>query len=368
MRRFLIDSGGTSDDVLALLIAAKSPDVEVVAVTAVAGCARVGQAAENLLYGLEMAGASRVVVYQGCERPLLRPHAPLEAMHGRNGLGTHHHPRVKQRPESAHAVDAILSLCRHYRKELEIVCLGPLTNLAAALIQLPGLAEMPGQVYIYGGSTDGGNVTPAAEFNFHADPEAAALVLDSGLPITLVGWDQARQHMGMREGDIHRIRKGGNRECRFFIEATRTLADYCRRVLRLRGSTLGAVLTIAAALDPAVVRESVRVRADVETRGDITRGAVVFDPAGLWKRPANVQRVRDVDGERVRQMLFGALGSPPVPAALPEEAPVVDSEPGSASQPPTSEQATTERVSQEAGGEPPPAPDATPDRPASTQE
>jgi purine nucleosidase len=247
------------------------------------------------------------------------------------------------------------------------VCLGPLTNLAAALIQLPGLAEMPGQVYIYGGSADGGNVTASAEFNFHTDPEAAALVLDSGLPITLVGWDQARQQMAMREGDIHRIRQGGTRECRFFMESTRTFADYCRRTLRLRGSALGAVLTMATALDPSVVREAVRVRADVETRGELTRGEVVFDAVGISRRPANVQRVRDADGERVRQMLFAALGAPPAGAARPEEEPAAEGEPASASQPSTTEPEASEPVPEEAAGEPVSVSDAPSGVPESTQ-
>lgn len=317
MRRFLVDGDGTTEDVVAVWMAAKRPDVEVVAVTTVAGCVRVQQATENMLYGLELGGLARVPVYAGCERPLVRPHSPFDAFFGRSGLGTHTAAKPKGRAESAHAVDAILSLCRHYRKDLELVCLGPLTNLAAALIQAPRLAEMPAQVYVYGGSGQGGNVTACAEYNFYADPEAAALVLDSGLPITLFGWDLARQHLWMRDADIHRIRQGGTRECRFFLEGTRTLADYARRILRQRGSDLGAVLATAAALDPAVIRDVARVRADVETRGELTRGQLVLDPLGISRRPPNVRWVRDVDGDRAREALFTALGAPPVPEPVP---------------------------------------------------
>ncbi|MFN3285513.1 MAG: nucleoside hydrolase [bacterium] len=317
MRRFLVDGDGTTEDVVAVWMAAKRPDVEVVGVTTVAGCVRVQQATENMLYGLELAGLTRVPVYAGCERPLVRPHTPFDAFFGRSGLGTHAAAKPKGRAESAHAVDVILSLCRHYRKDLELVCLGPLTNLAAALIQAPRLAEMPAQVYVYGGSGQGGNVTACAEYNFYADPEAAALVLDSGLPITLFGWDLARQHLWMRDVDIHRIRQGGTRECRFFLEGTRTLADYARRILRQRGSDLGAVLATAAALDPAVIRDVARVRADVETRGELTRGQLVLDPLGISRRPPNVRWVRDVDGDRAREALFTALGAPPVPEPVP---------------------------------------------------
>jgi purine nucleosidase len=321
MRRLVVDGDGTTEDVVALWMAAKQPDVEVVAVTTVAGCVRVQQATENVLYGLELAGLSRIPVYAGCERPLVRPYTPFEGFFGRGGLGAHTPAKPKGRAESAHAVDALLSLCRHYRKELELVCLGPLTNLAAALIQSPRLAEMPSQVYVYGGSAQGGNVTAAAEYNFYADPEAAALVLDSGLPVTLVGWDLARQQLSMRDVDIHRIRQGGTRECRFFLEGTRTLADYCRRTLRQRGSDLGAVLTMAAALQPEVVRDVVRVRADVETRGELTRGQLVLDPLGLSRKPPNVRWVRDADGERARELLFGALGAPPVAEGEPQVPP-----------------------------------------------
>jgi len=325
MRRLLVDGDGTTEDVVALWMAAKQPDVEVVAVTTVAGCVRAQQATENVLYGLELAGLSRIPVYAGCERPLVRPYAPFEGFFGRGGLGTHTAAKPKGRAESAHAVDALLSLCRHYRKELELVFLGPLTNLAAALIQSPRLAEMPSQVYVYGGSAQGGNVTAAAEYNFYADPEAAALVLDSGLPVTLVGWDLARQQLCMRDVDIHRIRQGGTRECRFFLEGTRTLADYCRRALRQRGSDLGAVLTVAVALQPEVVREVVRVRADVETRGELTRGQLVLDVLGLSRRPPNVRWVREGDGERARELLFAALGAPPVAEGEPP-VPVVTEE------------------------------------------
>jgi len=331
MRRLLVDGDGTTEDVVAVWMAAKQPDVEVVGVTTVAGCVRVQQATENILYGLELAGLTRVPVYAGCERPLVRPHTPFDGFFGRSGLGTHTAAKPKGRAESAHAVDAILSLCRHYRKDLELVCLGPLTNLAAALIQAPRLAEMPGQVYVYGGSGQGGNITACAEYNFYADPEAAALVLDSGLPITLFGWDLARQHLWMRDVDIHRIRQGGTRECRFFLEGTRTLADYARRVLRQRGSDLGAVLAMAAALDPAVIRDVARLRADVETRGELTRGQLVLDPLGISRRPPNVRWVRDVDGERAREALFTALGAPPVLEPVPPAAgdePAEEVEPG----------------------------------------
>jgi len=321
MRRLLIDSDGTADDLLAILLASHTPDVDVVAITSVAGAVRTTQATENLLYGLELAGLERVAVYTGCERPIIRPPVPFEAMYGRTGLGTLTPPRAKSRPESAHAVDAILSLVRHYRKEMDIVCLGPLTNLAAALIQSPKLAELPGHVYVYGGAIQSGNLTPAAEYHFYADPEAAALVLHSGLPLTLVTWDAARTSLAMQPQDIQRIRAGGTRECKFFMDATRSMAEYCRRTLRLAGSVPGAVVAMAVALDPSVVRQEERVWADVESRGEITRGALVVDPIGLARRPANVRLVRACDGERIREILFTALGAPPFEAPPEEPAP-----------------------------------------------
>ncbi|MCS7172863.1 MAG: nucleoside hydrolase [Armatimonadetes bacterium] len=336
MRRLLVDSDGTADDLLALLIAARIPEVDVVAITAVGGAVRVSQAAENLLYGSELAGLHRTAVYSGCEGPLVRPPTPFEAMYGRTGLGTFTPPKPKGRPEGPHAVDAILSLARHYRRDLHVVCLGPLTNLAAALIQSPRLGDALGQVYVYGGALQDGNITPAAEYNFYADPEAAALVLRSGLPLTLVPWDTARAALAMRPQDIHRIRASGTREGRFFLEATRSMAEYCRRTLRLPGSVLGAVVAMVVAVDPAVVREEVQIRVDVEARGELTRGALVSDPAGLSRQPANVRLVRACDGDRIREHLFSAMGAPPVPEAgeeLPAEAVEPSSEPSTDSSP-----------------------------------
>lgn len=334
MRRLLVDGDGTTEDVVAVWMAAKQPDVEVVGVTTVAGCVRVQQATENILYGLELAGLTRVPVYAGCERPLLHPHTPFEGFFGRTGLGAHTPGKPKTRAESTHAVDAILSLARHYRRELEVVCLGPLTNLAAAVIQQPRLGDLVGHVYVYGGAAQAGNVTPVAEYNFYADPEAAQLVLDSGLPLTLVGWDVARQHLTMRDVDIQRVRHGGTRECRFFLDGTRTLADYCRRTLRQRGSTLGAVLTMAVALSATVVRDATRLRADVERRGEWTRGQLVLDPLGLLRKPFNVRWVREADGELARERLFAALGAAPLAGvATEEEQPPAEDAAGEAGEP-----------------------------------
>ncbi len=322
MRRLLIDSDGTADDLVGLLVAARSPEVDVVAVTSVAGAVRVSQATENLLYGMDLAGLVRVGLYAGCERPLVRPLTTFEAMYGRTGLGSLTPPKPKGRAESAHAVDAILSLCRHYGKELDIVCLGPLTNLAVALMQAPKLGATLGRVYVYGGGMEGGNVTAAAEYNFYADPEAAALVLTSGLSITLISWDVARATLVMQPQDIHRIRAANTRESKFFLDSTRSMAEYCRRTLRLAGSVLGAVVAVCAAVDPTVVREEVQVRVDVETQGELTRGATVPDPLRLSQENPNVRLVRACDGERVQERLFRALGVPAVevPVAVEEAA------------------------------------------------
>jgi len=343
LRRFLLDSDGTADDALAIMMAARHPNVEIVAATAVAGCVRVWQAAENVLHALELGGAAGAAVYVGCEKPLVRPHVSFEVIYGRSGLGNHNYGRARQRPDAAHAIDAITSLAKHYRGELEIVCLGPLTNLAAALVRTPKLAEWPKQVTIYGGSAEGGNVTPAAEYNFHADPEAAEIVLDSGLPIVLVGWDQSRAAMVISDGDIHRIRASGTKECRFFMESTRPLADYCRRTLRLRGSDLGAVLATAIAIEPGVATDETRVRVDVEARGEVTRGSVVLDPVGLSRRAANVRLVRAADADRARAMLFDTLRIDGAASVAPPASPADEA----ASEGPPSDQGPSEGISTE---------------------
>ncbi len=190
-RKLLIDTDTASDDAVALIMALRSPEVSVLAITTVAGNVDIEQATQNALYTAELCG-STVPVFIGAAAPLTRPLEDAVWFHGRDGLGDHGYKPAARTAAAGFAVDAIVRTVEA-NPGIEIITLGPLTNLALALRQWPQLAANVSRCVVMGGAPCcEGNVTPAAEFNFWVDPEAARVVLRSQLPIELVGWQLSR--------------------------------------------------------------------------------------------------------------------------------------------------------------------------------
>src|SRR6201993_2633982 len=182
----------------------RAPDVQVVAITTVAGNVPVEQSTRNALYVVELCGA-QVPVYAGADKPLLRPYQNATWFHGADGLGEHGYPAPHRAAEPLHAVDAIIQTVEA-NPGLVIVTLAPLTNLALALAKKPSIATQVARCVIMGGAPAcEGNVTPAAEYNIWVDPEAARMVMRSGIPIELVGWPLSRRDAGVHEDDTARI-------------------------------------------------------------------------------------------------------------------------------------------------------------------
>lgn len=216
-RTFLIDTDTASDDAVALIMALRAPDVHVAAITTVAGNVPVQQSTQNALYTVALCGA-KVPVYAGAEKPLLRTYQNATWFHGRDGLGDHNYPPPAQSPGKLHAVDAIIEAIEA-NPGLVIVTLAPLTNLVLALAKRPEIAAKVGRCVVMGGAPCcEGNVTPAAEYNIWVDPDAARIVMRSGLPVELVGWHLSRGDAVVGEDDIARILGFNNNLARFAIE------------------------------------------------------------------------------------------------------------------------------------------------------
>src|SRR5215469_5613241 len=174
-RTILIDSDGGSDDVVGLIMALESPDVHVAAITVVAGNVPVEQATRNILYTVELCEADTPVCV-GAGKPLARELVTAQWFHGEDGLGDHGYAPSSRPADSRHAVDAIIESALA-NPGIEIVTLGPLTNLALAVAREPKIIEAIGRCVVMGGAPCcEGNVTPAAEFNIWVDPEAAKIV------------------------------------------------------------------------------------------------------------------------------------------------------------------------------------------------
>src|SRR4030081_71272 len=275
-RPFLIDTDTASDDAIALIMALRAPDVRVVAITTVAGNVDVQRATRNALYTVELCGAN-VPVYAGAEKPLLRAHQSATWFHGRDGLGDHNYPPPLRSPGKLHAVDAIIEAIEA-NPGIVLVTLAPLTNLALALAKKPSIASNVGRCVVMGGAPCcEGNVTPAAEYNIWVDPEAARVVMLSGLPVELIGWQLSRGDAVLHEDDIARIQGFNSKLARFAIECNSRARQAYMQQTGEDGISLPDPVAMSVALDPTIGTQWSEHYVDVETRSELTRGMTVVD-------------------------------------------------------------------------------------------
>jgi purine nucleosidase len=294
-RTFLIDTDTASDDAVALIMALRAPDVRVAAITVVAGNVPVQQATRNALYTVELCGAS-VPVYAGAEKPLLRAYGDATWFHGRDGLGDHNYPAPRLAVQSRHAVDAIIDTIEA-NPGLVLVTLGPLTNVALAISRNPSIAAKVSRCVVMGGNPCcEGNVTPAAEYNLWVDPEAARIVMHSGLPIELIGWHLCRGGAVLGPNDIAQIEGFKSPLAHFAIECN----SHARKALMTQtgedGICLPDPVAMCLALDPSVGTDWSDHYVEVETQSELTRGMTVVD------------RLNVADDERNRDVWKPALG------------------------------------------------------------
>jgi purine nucleosidase len=307
-RRFLIDTDTASDDAVALVMALRHPDVEVVAITVVAGNVPLDQAVQNALYTAELCERADVPVHAGAGAPLVLPLVTAQEVHGGDGMGDIGLALHGRRPAPGHAVDALLRAADTFAGDLTVVTLGPLTNLALALRRDPSLATKVSRCVAMMGVSDGvGNVTPAAEYNAYADPHALRVVLEAGLPLTLVGWDISRHHAVFDPEDARRLRAAGTPLADFCVDIQHTLDAYALSETKLAGFDLPDPIAMAVALDPAVATEVRALHVAVECGSPLTRGATVMDHLGLTDSPPNADVVLAADRARFLALLHAAV-------------------------------------------------------------
>ena len=275
-RTLLIDTDGGSDDVVALIMALRSSDVHVSAITVVAGNVSVEQATRNVLYTVELCEA-QTPVCSGAKRPLLRELVTAQWFHGRDGLGDHGYAPASRRADSRHAVDAMIETVLS-NPGIEVVTLGPLTNLALALSREPRITNAIGRCVVMGGAPCcEGNVTPAAEFNIWVDPEAAKIVFRAGLPLEMVGWQLCRGPAALNQEDIAKILALGTPLAEFVIHSNSVAAEAYHAQTSDHGISLPDPIAMAITLQPELCTASSTHFVDVETTSDLTRGMTVVD-------------------------------------------------------------------------------------------
>ena len=276
MTSILIDTDTASDDAVALIMALRSPDVKVEAITVVAGNVPVEQGARNALYTVELCGAD-VPVFLGADRPLTRELETAHWFHGRDGLGDHGYCPSQRSVEVEHAVDALIRVVKAH-PGIAIVTLGPLTNLALALAREPGLVRDIGRCVVMGGAPCcEGNVTPAAEFNIWVDPDAAQGVFRSGLPIEMIGWQLSRGAAVLNGSDIEALTHMGTPLADFAVRSNSVASEAYRRQSGESGISLPDPVAMGVLLDSTLCLETSRHFIEVETESDLTRGMTVVD-------------------------------------------------------------------------------------------
>jgi inosine-uridine nucleoside N-ribohydrolase len=284
--RVIIDTDPGVDDALALLLAMRSPELKIEGITPVAGNVPLELTLPNALRMVEIAGRTDIPVAAGAKAPLLRRLVTAAYAHGENGLGGAVFPEPKIKPVAEPAAEFIRQIVRNYPGEVTLIPIGPLTNIATALSLDSGLAAMVRAIVMMGGSLSGGNITPAAEFNIYVDPEAARIVFQSGIPITMVGLDVTRK-TSLTEDHVRTLEAAQNPVSQAAAKIGRNSINHNRERGFLVGPNMHDSLAVAAFLDPSILMVK-EYYVDVETTGELTAGETLgYSPSAgdLRRRP-----------------------------------------------------------------------------------
>jgi inosine-uridine nucleoside N-ribohydrolase len=306
-RPFFIDTDTASDDAVALVMALRDPDVDVVGIGVVAGNVPLEQAVQNALYVTELCEAN-VPVHAGADRPLVVPLSTGQHVHGVDGMGDIGLPLAGRSPAAGHAVDALLAASHRYPGELTLVTLGPLTNIAIAVRRDPTLVRRIQRCVVMGAVADHiGNHTPVAEFNMWVDPHAVAVVLEAGLPLELVGWDISRRYAVLDPEDAAALRAIGTPAAEMCVDVQQVLTQFALAETKLAGFDLPDPIAMAYAIDPAVATATRRLHCSVECDSPLSRGMVVMDLLGFSGVEPNALVVTAADRRRFLEMLHAAV-------------------------------------------------------------
>lgn len=288
--RVIIDTDPGVDDALALLLAMRSPELKIEAITAVAGNVPLELSLPNALRMVEISGRTDIPVAAGAKAPLQRRLVTATYAHGENGLGGAVFPEPTIKPVSQPAAELIRQVIRKYPGEVSLIPIGPMTNIATALDLDSELAGMVRGIVMMGGSLSGGNITPAAEFNVYVDPEAARIVFQSGIPITMVGLDVTRK-TSLTNEHVRVLEAAKNPVSQAAAKIGRNAINHNREQGFLIGPNMHDSLAVAGFLDPSLLTLK-DYYVDVETTGELTAGETLgYSPsAGDLRRKPGAEK------------------------------------------------------------------------------
>lgn len=280
MRKVIIDTDCGSDDAVAIMMCLRDPAVEVVAITTVSGNVDMEQATLNAMMSAEIAvGADKVPpVYKGADRPLVRSRVHARNVHGNDGMADKDliHPTIKP-VEGVHACDAIIDLVKKYPDEIELAVIGPVTNVALAMMKEPEVMKHVKCIWTMGTTGFGrGNTTPMTEFNVYADAEAYKIMMDFGVHVYVGGYDLCISDNAWFKEDTDDLLAANTKACEFAVLSNEKLGDFCEAISGIRRIDLPDAVSLSPMLWPDVVDKSSECISFVCTKEPETYGQVIF--------------------------------------------------------------------------------------------
>ncbi|WCE30775.1 nucleoside hydrolase [Vibrio sp. SCSIO 43137] len=306
MRKFLIDTDTASDDAVALLMALREPEVSIEAITTVCGNCPLDTASKNALVTIEKAATYAPPVYKGMARPILRDLHTCENVHGEDGMGDMNLPEPSLMVAEGNAVDKIIEYAYAFPGELEIITIGPLTNVAMAIRKDPAIQGLIKHIYIMGGTGLGpGNITPVAEFNFWVDAEAASIVIQADVEKTVIGWDVCMDETFLNQQDIAQLNECGELG-QFSVRCNKTLIEF-NKSLGKDGFDLPDPTAVAVALYPELIVSQFSTFGEIEHKSDKCYGQFMLDRFNVTGNKHNVNIITKIDASGFKNKLIELL-------------------------------------------------------------
>ena len=306
-QKIIIDTDPGQDDAVAILLALASPELEVLGITAVAGNVPLDWTQKNARKVCELASRPDIRVFAGADRPLKRPLVTAEHVHGGTGLDGPELPEPQMPLQSQHGVDFLIDELRSQPSGTVTLCtLGALTNVALALQRAPDIAARIQQIVLMGGGfSEGGNITPAAEFNIYVDPHAAEIVFSSGVPLVVMPLDVTHQVLTTRKR-MDAIASIGTPVARATVEMLDFFERFDVQKYGSDGGPLHDPCVIAYLLQPALFQGR-SCNVEIETESELTIGMTVVDWWSVTDRPKNALVMRQVDADGFFELLTERL-------------------------------------------------------------
>ncbi len=292
------------DDAIAIMLTCASAELEVLGITTVAGNQTGEKTFTNALKILTLIGEN-LPVARGFDKPLLRELVTAPEIHGETGLDGATLPAPTVKSLETHAVNFIVDTLLKSDESIYLIKTGPLTNVAGAVLLAPKIKEKIERIVLMGGGVFESNVTPAAEFNIYVDPEAAKIVFESGVPITMVGLDATNKALFTFE-DIEALGRLGGKVSTVAAQLLTFYAKQLERVFGVTGAQLHDPLAVAAVIDPTILSTK-PLHVDIETKGEFTRGATVADLYSVTVREPNAEVAFGLNLPKFKGLIFDAI-------------------------------------------------------------